>query len=164
MSETIVLDQENQRDFERQTRLEEGRAEDKKEEKGGMRRALKRLSHLRRSMPHVGFVEGGLISFVAVAADIIDYLVIGLIPVVGDILDVAVWMLIAVWVWSRGIKRPRAALLSGIIELIPVLGDLVPTWTFMALAIILYNNMVRRGHEKHFLGVLKKVKKNHEKT
>lgn len=152
-----VLDQENQRDFERQTRLEERRAGDERKEGEGARRALSRLMRLRRSIPHIELVEGGLIAFVAVGADIIDYLVVGSIPVIGDILDVEVWFLIAMWVWSRGIKRPTAAMFSGIIELIPF-GDLLPTFIGMVLVIITYNNSRRKLGVKGFKEALEKIK------
>lgn len=152
-----VLNQAEDRDFERQIRLEEERAKDERREGEMARRVSKRLMRIRNSIPHVGSAEGGLMSFVAVVADIIDYLVVGSIPIVGDILDVAVWFMIAIWVWSRGIKRPTAAMFSGIIELIPF-GDLLPTFIGMVLVIIIYNNSRRKLAVKNFKGALEKIK------
>ncbi len=139
----------DEEEYLRQVRLEAERAKDEMagEERAGFKSAMNKLKRLRARTVHIGFVEGGLVAFVAIAADIIDYLVIGSIPVIGDILDIAVWFVIAIWVWSRRIQKPPASLFSGVIELIP-LGDLVPTWTFMVLAIVIYNNHRRNLSEK----------------
>ena len=157
MAEAVALDQEQERDFERQARLEEERAKYNKEEGEKMRGLSRRLARFHQRIPHIGFMEGGLVSFAAGVADTIDYLVVGSLSVVGDILDVGIWMFIAIWVWARGIKRPTAALLSGVIELIPF-GDLLPTFIAMVLAIIIYNNSIRKSGAGKLRGAMAKIK------
>lgn len=165
ITKSDASDSETDQDFEeeeylRQVRLEAERAQDEMmgEERAGLKSAMNKLKRLRARIVHIGFVEGGLIAFIAIAADLIDYLVVGSIPVIGDILDVAVWFVIAIWVWSRGIQRPPAALLSGVIELVPFIGDLVPTFIFMIFAIIIYNNYIRRRGEKGLRAAIGKIK------
>lgn len=151
-----ALDQEQERDFGRQMRLEEERVKDERGESEKIH-VLRRLARFRRSIPHIGFMEGGLMLFAAGLSDLIDYLVVGSIPVVGDILDIGIWSSIAMWVWSRGIKRPLAALFFGVIELIPF-GDLLPTFIGMVLGIIIYNNSRRKLGIKGFKEALEKIK------
>ena len=90
--------------------------------------------------PRVEAMEAMLIVGFALINDVSDLLIIGSIPVVGDIMDGITWFTIWLWAQSRGLKQPFALKTSGIIEFIPFAGDILPTYTFMALAIILYNN------------------------
>ena len=152
-----VLDQSEQGDFERQTRLEEVRAKDERNEGEKIKSALRKLLHFRRSIPHIDFAEGFLMLFITGAADLVDYLVVGSIPVVGDIIDVGIWLAIAIWVWLRAIRKPPAVLFSGIIELIPF-GDLIPTFIAMVLVIIIYNNALRRFGEKRLKKMIAKTR------
>src|SRR3989344_1606517 len=95
--------------------------------------------------------------FITGAADLVDYLVVGSIPVVGDIIEVGIWLAIAIWVWLRAIRKPPAVLFSGIIELIPF-GDLIPTFIAMVLVIIIYNNALRRFGEKRLKKMIAKTR------
>jgi len=90
--------------------------------------------------PRVETMEALLIVGFALINDVSDLLIIGSIPVVGDIMDGITWFTIWLWAQSRGLKQPFALKTSGVIEFIPFAGDILPTYTFMALAIILYNN------------------------
>ena len=157
MTEAALINSEQDRDYRRQLRLEEERSQDNGKEGEGIRRALRRLAHFRRSIPHIGFVEGIPVFMAAGITDLIDYFIVGSIPIVGDILDIGIWAVIAMWVWLRAIQRPPAALLGGVIELIPF-GDLLPTWMIMVLAIIIYNNSRRKFHERRWRGVIAKLK------
>jgi hypothetical protein len=85
------------------------------------------------------FVSGIIVLLFALGSDILDYFVIGSIPVLGDILDMTVWLTIAAWVWFLNMEKPLYLLFAGLIELIPFIGDFVPTWTIMVLIIIFYN-------------------------
>ena len=89
--------------------------------------------------PKVEMLDGGLMLAIAGFNDLTDYLVIGSIPIVGDIIDGIVWFSIYAWVMSKGLDRPQMLMWSGAVEMIP-LGDLLPTYTAMVMTIILYNN------------------------
>ncbi|MCH7882802.1 hypothetical protein IIA95_00045 [Patescibacteria group bacterium] len=89
--------------------------------------------------PRINPVEGGMMMAFAMLNDGLDYLIVGSIPLVGDLLDGITWFTISMWVWVRGLKRPPLFLGLGAIELIPF-GDLIPTYTLMVIGIIIYNN------------------------
>ena len=59
---------------------------------------------------------------VGAAFDVIDFLGLGLIPIVGDVLDVVAALYFYKFVGIVG--------LTGLIELIP-LADILPTWTML---------------------------------
>lgn len=95
--------------------------------------------HRRTDGPRVGPIEGGLMgAFTAVNA-LLDYLVVGSIPIVGDILDGITWFVISMWVWMRGFKKPPLFLMAGAVEFIPG-GDLIPVYLAMVIVIVIYNN------------------------
>lgn len=87
----------------------------------------------------VGVFEGGIMLILGASNDILDYFILGSIPVLGDLIDGFTWSVIAFWAMLRGLKRPRGALFAGALEFIP-LGDLIPTYTAMVLWIIVHNN------------------------
>ena len=83
----------------------------------------------------IWYFEAAGFGLLAVIADFLDWLVIGSIPVLGDILDGIMFGIIGIWVISlmmRHYKLPTAIIISPIggllIELIPFVGDLPPTW------------------------------------
>src|SRR3989338_4080458 len=88
---------------------------------------------------HVGGVEAACMLAFAATNDILDYFIVGSIPIVGDVLDGITWGAISAWVLFRGIDRPQSSLFAGAIELIPF-GDLLPTYTLMVAGIVIYNN------------------------
>lgn len=92
-------------------------------------------------------VAGLLILFIAFASDLLDYFIIGSIPILGDIIDVAVWFVIWAWVWLGGLSRPPFIMFSGLIELIPF-GDFIPTFTLLVLFLIFYNLAGKKIVEK----------------
>lgn len=97
----------------------------------------------RPASKRVNTFEGGIIlAFAAVSDILLDYLIIGSIPIIGDIIDGVVWLTIAAWVIMKGLQRPPMFLAAGGIELIPF-GDLLPTYMLMVAGIILYNNSPR---------------------
>ena len=73
----------------------------------------------------------GLAFAIAVIADMLDYLVIGAIPIYGDILDLIVMGIL--------FKLIGPLSLAGIIELVPVVGDLVPTYTVAVIGAYVFN-------------------------
>lgn len=159
MDQAITIDQkEYETELTRQERLERARIKYEQMEGAHKRKIFRRLMKIRRNIPHIDFMEGGLIVGVAALADLIDYLIVGSIPVIGDILDIGMWFLIALWVWTRGVRKPPASLFSGIVELIP-LGDLLPTWMLMTMIIIVYNNHERKKAERKLRGSLAKIAK-----
>ena len=103
---------------------------------------------------HIGMIAEGVVLYAAlkprkidvaaaalffVVNDILDYFIVGSIPIVGDVLDGITWGAISAWVLFRGIDRPQSSLFAGAIELIPF-GDLLPTYTLMVAGIVIYNN------------------------
>ena len=59
------------------------------------------IRKLKRNLPpNIGIVESLLIFSIAAGSDVLDYLIIGSIPIIGDILDIVTWMIIAAWVFS----------------------------------------------------------------
>lgn len=87
----------------------------------------------------IGAFEAGILLSLAAFNDILDWFIIGSIPILGDILDGVVWGGIAAWASFRGVKRPPGAMFAGVIEFIP-LGDLVPTFILQVAWIIVYHN------------------------
>lgn len=102
-------------------------------------RAAQKISQAAaRTGQRINPIIGGLIFGFAVLVDILDYLVIGSIPVVGDVVDLMAGGTIWLWVkisigtpwyisWSPGI--------AALIEFIPFLGDLPPSFTMDVLFI-----------------------------
>lgn len=84
------------------------------------------------------FVVGLIILMISAGSDLLDYFIIGSIPIAADILDIITWLIIAAWVFIMGLKRPPAVLASGLIELIPF-GDFIPTWVALTAAILIWN-------------------------
>ena len=92
-----------------------------------------------KSVSRVNTFEAGIMLTLALVNDILDYFIIGSIPVIGDIFDGITWGVIVLWATFRGFKRPPLWGLYGVAELVPFIGDLIPTYTGMVLFIVLYN-------------------------
>ncbi|MBI5786958.1 MAG: hypothetical protein HY446_00180 [Candidatus Niyogibacteria bacterium] len=91
--------------------------------------------------PRVEMLEALLMVGFALINDIADLLVIGSIPILGDIIDAITWYVIYEWARTRGLKNPLFLKTAGVVEFIPFgAGDILPIYTLMVLAIILYNN------------------------
>ena len=111
---------------------------------------------------HISILEAFLVLFVVGIADFLDYLIIGSIPIIGDIIDLAAWMFVGMWMLLRPVQKPFGAMYAGIIEFIPVIGDLPPTWVGIVVVSIIYNNMLSKksaGQIQSTLNRLKKLKK-----
>jgi hypothetical protein len=99
----------------------------------------------REQAPQINIIEGGLVLGFVILMDLADYFVVGLIPILGDILDLITGAIIFLWVKTRGLDRGKPLFFSWspgiatLIEFIPFLGDLVPTFTFNVLVIIALN-------------------------
>jgi hypothetical protein len=63
---------------------------------------------------------------VGIALDIIDYLGIGLLPILGDLIDLAG----IVYFWQ--VEKLKYYSLIGAVEFIP-LADILPTFTFLGI-------------------------------
>lgn len=79
--------------------------------------------------------EAGIFGLFAVAADFLDWLVIGSVPILGDVLDGVMFGIIGIWVINLMMRRYKLstaiviAPVGGLlVELIPLIGDLPPTW------------------------------------
>jgi len=83
-------------------------------------------------------VEFSLMLFLAAFFDMLDFLLIGLVPFVGDIIDFLILSAIIIWIISLIARRylglssafAFGAAFTGIAveEIIPLLGDLLPMW------------------------------------
>lgn len=83
-------------------------------------------------------ISGLFVLMIAIGADVLDWLGVGSIPLLGDIIiDVPVSLVIIAWAFLTGAQSPSLLLL--IIEYIPVIGDLFPTYILTVLLIIFYN-------------------------
>jgi hypothetical protein len=131
----MPADQKLSTENEQALALQEARLKDQLDEKQKTAAgpAVKKISNF----------EAGIMLAVAGASDLLDYLVVGSIPLIGDILDIIVWLAITAWVMMRGLDKPPMFLAAGGIELIPIIGDLLPTYILMVVVIILYNNSSR---------------------
>ena len=70
-----------------------------------------------------------LVYGIAITADVLDYLVVGLIPVAGDVIDAAA-------IAALAYLTDSAAYAAGVIELIPIpMLDLIPTFTLTTIAL-----------------------------
>ncbi|MBI4114890.1 MAG: hypothetical protein HY445_03550 [Candidatus Niyogibacteria bacterium] len=134
-------------------KLDEQQEETSSRIKRDMFSTLKRqINALKRSLPpEVFFVEVLFIFMIALTNDVLDWLFIGSIPVIGDIMDLATWIIISSWIWWRGFKRPTMHFLAGLVEFIPF-ADILPVWSFYVVGIVLYNEFHRMAH-------MKKIKK-----
>ena len=103
-------------------------------------------------MPKIKSGSGAKIGITAASAmlifaglvDLIDWLVVGSIPLVGDVLDIFTGLIIYFWVKMSGLDNAQPWYVSSLgglgtlIELIPG-GDLLPTYIAAVLTIILAN-------------------------
>lgn len=78
----------------------------------------------------IGGMSWGIAAVVALVADMLDYAIIGAIPIYGDIFDVIVIGILY--------KLIGPIAMFGIIELIPVAGDFVPTYLIIVVVAWLY--------------------------
>ena len=103
--------------------------------------------------PTVNIVEGTLMLIFALMADVLDWLIIGSIPILGDIFDVIVWGIIYLWVKIRGFDQLSSRLNLGalFVELVPF-GDVIPSFTIAVLGIILLNSALGRMMMRRFMG------------
>ncbi|MBI1957256.1 MAG: hypothetical protein HYS44_02260 [Candidatus Niyogibacteria bacterium] len=88
--------------------------------------------------PRVNAFEAGIMLALAIVNDGLDYLIIGSIPIIGDIFDGVLWGCIVWWANARGLRKPPFWGFTGAVELIPF-GDIIPTYTLMVLWLIAYN-------------------------
>ncbi len=98
----------------------------------------------------INMVSGSLILGLALSADLADYLIVGAIPIAGDVIDIGAGAVIWFWVVTKGLNRGRSPLLSWIpwmasgIELIPLIGDIPPSFTISVLIIMALNTEAGR--------------------
>lgn len=98
---------------------------------------------LKKSLPpKVLFVEAMTMVGFAFMNDFFDWLLIGSIPILGDILDAGTWFIIIVWAWFRHLKTPPGGFIAGIVEFIPFL-DILPVYTAMVIGYLAYNEFRR---------------------
>ncbi|PIR69587.1 MAG: hypothetical protein COU47_02420 [Candidatus Niyogibacteria bacterium CG10_big_fil_rev_8_21_14_0_10_46_36] len=137
--------EENTIEQARSLALQERRAEQKKEQekKREVQKIMRQINAIKDSLPpKINLTESISMVGFALISDIVDWLVIGSIPILGDILDIVTWMIVGFWMWWRKLKRAPGSIEAGIIELIPV-ADILPTWTAIVVLSILYNNHKR---------------------
>jgi hypothetical protein len=108
----------------------------------------------KTSIPSAGTkinpVEMSIVLGFAILVDVADILVIGSIPVAGDVLDVLAGASIWLWVLIRGLNKNRGVLFSwgpwiatGV-ELIPFVGDIPPSYAISVMAILIANSQSGR--------------------
>ena len=135
----------------RESLLKEKRAREASERtiKKEFERAKRLIQLLKQKLPpKVSFVEAGtVLAFAFFGNDFLDWLLLGSIPIVGDILDAITWGVIMSWVWIRKLERPPGIFFAGIAEFIPFI-DLLPVWTALVTGILLYNKFKRVLHER----------------
>lgn len=130
--------EEDQIDEERWMQLEESRHKASLRQKAKGRRQSKESSK-------INIIEGGLMLGFAIFMDLLDYFLVGLIPILGDILDIIAGAIIWLWVKVRGLDRVKPLLVSlspgiaTLVELFPVVGDIPPSFTIDVLFIIVLN-------------------------
>lgn len=99
----------------------------------------------------VSVILGFFILLFAIGNDALDILVIGQIPILGDVLDFAMVAAIGLWVFLTGLSRPPGFVLEMfadiIIEIIPV-AEFIPAHTILVLIIIVYNLFGKKVIEK----------------
>lgn len=141
-----TIEQILQSEQERRMLLEENRRQERifRSKKNESEKAKKEAEKIKQSLPpKVNFVEAMTMVGFAFMNDFFDWLLIGSIPILGDILDLGTWFIILVWAWFRRLKTPPAGFMAGIIELIPFL-DILPIYTAMVIGYLLYNEFKRK--------------------
>lgn len=113
-----------------------------------MARLKTRVSKFAKSAEAAGtkinLVEGVLVLGFAILMDIIDWLGLGSIPLIGDIFDLFTGAVIYFWVKIRGLDQKKPWFISWmsggatLIELIPG-GDLLPSYTLAVILIMIFN-------------------------
>jgi len=135
-------DEERQLDEARLMELEESRAQE---------RARAEAPAAKPVLPRINFIEAGLVIGFAATVDLLDYFVIGAIPVAGDALDLAAGGAIWLWVVLKGLSHNRSPLVSWSpwiatgVEIIPIIGDLPPSFTIDVLLILALNTEAGRN-------------------
>jgi len=137
-----VLDIADEITEERKIRLEMSRL------KAGARRFA---AGVAAAKTEINLVEGTMILGFAIFMDIIDWLGIGSIPLLGDIFDLFAGAVTYFWVKIRGLDKKKPWFISWmsggatLIELIPG-GDLLPSYTLAVILIMIFNtSWGRRG-------------------
>lgn len=96
-------------------------------------------------------ISAFLMLIFTIIADVLDFFLIGQIPVLFDIFDFIVWFSIWAWVYLTGLDRPPAfigAMFFGIfIEMLPFV-EFIPTYTILVLIILIYNTAVKKVVKK----------------
>lgn len=124
----------------------------------------KNLSSIYRQVPaHVNLVELILIGGFAGISDLLDYLIVGSIPIIGDILDLVTWFVIFMWIFLRGLK-PMMSIAAGAVEFIPFIGDLPPTWIGIVIVVSIYSYISYKEYLFKNRRKIKRAKKDVQKT
>lgn len=90
-------------------------------------------------------IGGFLMLGVAIVADLLDWAIVGSIPILGDIIDVFMGLTLWFWVKTKGLDTGKPWWVSwgpGIatgVEVIPFIGDIPPSYAIYVIIILVMN-------------------------